>query len=457
MTLTDIREILSERDLRLSKSLGQNFLHDQNQVRRIVAAAEAVPGDKILEIGPGLGPLTEALLQKGCDVLAIEKDKRLFDFLQHKFAAATRLQLLRDDALDYLKSHRSWAGWKLVSNLPYSVGSTILVELAQAENPPERMVATLQMEVAARVAAEAGTAHYGILGLLLQLRYQSAGWFKIPPSCFFPEPDVDSACITLLRRPLDLLQPEWHPLFVTLVKRAFSQRRKMMFKLLKQNWPEARLADAFRQLALSPQIRAEAVNLEQFVRLAEILGRAATPAPAPEEIFDIVNDNDEVIGQMPRRLVHRDGHKHRAVHVLVFDSRGRIFLQKRSMTKDTFPGAWDSSASGHVASGEDYAACAVRELREELGWSDPVPPRPLFKIAACAETGQEFVWVYQAASEGPFTLHPEEIERGAWFTPGRVNHWLARSPRDFAPYFALIWRKWIQEAGPTTEKVGERS
>ena len=140
MTLTDIRDILSERDLKLSKSLGQNFLHDQNQVRRIVAAAEAGPGDKILEIGPGLGPLTEALLQQGCDVLAIEKDKRLFDFLQHKFAAATHLQLLRDDALDYVKTHRSWGGWKLVSNLPYSVGSTILVELAQAENPPERMV-----------------------------------------------------------------------------------------------------------------------------------------------------------------------------------------------------------------------------------------------------------------------------------------------------------------------------
>ena len=86
-----------------------------------------------------------------------------------------------------------------------------------------------------------------------------------------------------------------------------------------------------------------------------------------EEIFDIVNEYDEVIGRLPRRMVHRDGHKHRAVHVLVFNSRGRIFLQKRSLTKDTFPGAWDSSASGHLDSGEDYDACAVRELREELG------------------------------------------------------------------------------------------
>jgi 16S rRNA (adenine1518-N6/adenine1519-N6)-dimethyltransferase len=447
MTLSDIREILSERDLKLSKSLGQNFLHDQNQVRRIVAAAEAGPGDKILEIGPGLGPLTEALLQSGAEVLAIEKDRRLFDFLQQKFTVAPRLQLLHDDGLKYLKTHRSWDGWKLVSNLPYSVGSSILVELAQAENPPERMVATLQVEVAQRIAAVAGSEHYGILGLLLQLRYQCAGWFKIPPSCFFPEPDVDSACVTLLRRPVPLLQTEWHPLFVILVKRAFSQRRKMMFKLLKQKWPESLLAAAFQELALSRQIRAEAVCLEQFVRLAEILGRAPIQPPLPEEIFDIVNDTDEVIGRLPRRIVHRDGHKHRAVHVLVFDARGRIFLQKRSQSKDTFPGAWDSSASGHLQSGEDYAAGAGRELREELGWSAAIPPRPLFKIGACAGTGQEFVWAFQCEGEGPFRLHPEEIERGGWFTPEEVNHWLARSPRDFAPSFVLIWKKWLGQAG----------
>src|SRR5580658_3836608 len=140
-----------------------------------------------------------------------------------------------------------------------------------------------------------------------------------------------------------------------------------------------------------------------------------------EEIFDIVNEQDEVIGQLPRRVVHRDGHKHRAVHVLVFGSDGRLFLQKRSMAKDTFPGAWDSSASGHVDSGEDYDACAVRELREELGLVVDAAPRRLFKIAACAETGQEFVWVYRLESEGPFVLHPEEIERGAWFTPARVS------------------------------------
>jgi isopentenyl-diphosphate delta-isomerase type 1 len=159
-----------------------------------------------------------------------------------------------------------------------------------------------------------------------------------------------------------------------------------------------------------------------------------------EEIFDIVNERDEVIGQMPRRVVHHDGHKHRAVHVLVFGSDGRIFLQKRAMTKDTFPGAWDSSASGHLDTGEDYDACAVRELREELGLVVHAPPRRLLKFSACAETGQEFVWVYQLESDGPFVLHPEEIERGEWFRPDEVTEWLTTKPGEFASAFVLIWK-----------------
>ena len=162
-----------------------------------------------------------------------------------------------------------------------------------------------------------------------------------------------------------------------------------------------------------------------------------------DEMFDIVNDRDEVIGRLPRRVVHRDGHKHRAVHVLVFNSSGRLFLQKRSLAKDTFPGAWDSSASGHLESGEDYDAGAARELREELGLAPPAPPERLFQIAACAGTGGEFVWAYHCEAEGPFTLPPEEIERGQWSTPAEVNDWIARRPGDFASGFILIWKKWI--------------
>ena len=160
-----------------------------------------------------------------------------------------------------------------------------------------------------------------------------------------------------------------------------------------------------------------------------------------EEIFDVVDENDRVVGRNTRTEVHRLGLRHRAVHILVYNSNGEIYLQKRSLQKDTFPGAWDSSAAGHLDSGEDYDACAVRELREELGLSLAYPPQRVFSIAACPETGMEHLWVYRCESEGPFQLHAEEIERGEWFAPAYVSRWVQASPQDFASAFVLIWER----------------
>jgi isopentenyldiphosphate isomerase len=160
-----------------------------------------------------------------------------------------------------------------------------------------------------------------------------------------------------------------------------------------------------------------------------------------EEIFDVVNERDEVVGRAPRHEVHARGLWHRAVHVLVFNSRGEVFLQKRSMLKDTAKGKWDSSSSGHLDTGEDYDACAMRELREEIGLTLKQAPDRLFKVGACQETGWEFCWVYRCGHEGPFTLHPEEIEAGAWFPPAQVTQWVAEQPADFASAFVLIWKK----------------
>jgi isopentenyldiphosphate isomerase len=160
-----------------------------------------------------------------------------------------------------------------------------------------------------------------------------------------------------------------------------------------------------------------------------------------EEIFDVVNDRDEVIGSETRSEVHRLGLQHRAIHVLVFNERGHLFLQKRSMKKDRQPGLWDSSASGHLDRGEDYDACALREVHEELGLRLTIPPRRLFKLPASAETDQEHVWVYRAESEGPFSLHPEEIERGDWFSASEISRWMGECPHEFASAFVLIWRR----------------
>ena len=272
MTLTEMKRVLAAGDIQLTKSLGQNFLHDGNQLRRIVDAAALTKADKVLEVGPGLGPLTELLIDGAGEVFAIEKDLRLVEFLRERFATEKKLTLLHDDALKYLqRERRDWSEWKLVANLPYSVASPILVELAQATVPPQMLVATLQLEVARRLMSTADDDDYGVLTLLVQLRYEPVDWFKIPSGCFFPEPEVDSACVVLKRRAAPLLTGNGPAAFEKIVKRGFSQRRKMMLKLLKQDWPAEKLAAAFEQLKLSPQERAEKLSLEQFIALTEKL------------------------------------------------------------------------------------------------------------------------------------------------------------------------------------------
>jgi len=272
MTLSELRRVLDERGIQLTKSLGQNFLHDANQLRRIVEAAELTAADRVLEIGPGLGALTELLLAGAGEVFAIEKDQRLVAELKRRFAAEPRLRLLHEDALGFLQREtRDWSGWKLVSNLPYSVASPILVELALQEHPPGLIVATLQLEVARRLMAGAGDEDYGVLSLLVQVRYEPRGLFKIPAGCFFPEPDVASACVTLARRDREWLSAELRGTFAGVVKLAFSQRRKMMLKLLRQQWPAGKLEAAFAALGILPQARAETLTLERFVELTRRL------------------------------------------------------------------------------------------------------------------------------------------------------------------------------------------
>ena len=274
MKLSEMRELLEQRDIQLTKSLGQNFLHDSHQLERITATAELAATDRVLEVGPGLGPLTELLVARADQVLAIEKDARLVEILRERFAASdpAKFELLQADALEFLKSEpRDWHDWKLVANLPYSVASPIIVELAAGVRAPRLIVVTLQFEVARRLMARTDDDDYGVLTLLVQLDFEPRDLFKIPPGCFFPSPDVDSACVRLVRREQPLLPEPLRPLFKRLVKQSFSQRRKMMLKLLKPDWPKEKLEAAFAQLNISLQERAEKLSLAQFVALTKIL------------------------------------------------------------------------------------------------------------------------------------------------------------------------------------------
>jgi isopentenyl-diphosphate delta-isomerase type 1 len=160
-----------------------------------------------------------------------------------------------------------------------------------------------------------------------------------------------------------------------------------------------------------------------------------------EEWFDVVNERDEVIHRATRREVHATGLWHRAVHVIVFDAVGRVFLQKRSMLKDLSPGLWDSSCSGHLEAGEDYDAAARRELREEIGipFDDTAGLMRWFRIEACEPTGWEFVWAYRLRYDGPIEIDPLEIQYGVWVAPAEVSARITARPDDFCPSFKLIW------------------
>lgn len=277
--MSEMKELLAARQIQLTKSLGQNFMHDANQLRRILEAAQLTPTDRVLEVGPGLGPLTEQLLAQSGEVLAIEHDARLVEILRERFAGKPQLNLVNDDAVAWLaRERRDWSAWKLVSNLPFSVGTRIIVDLALGQGCPERMVITLQYEVAQRVKAQVGHPQYGTLSLLMQLNYEPKGMFRLPAGSFFPRPEVDSACITLLRRPQPSLNPVQAKAYRTLVKLGFSQRRKMMLKMLKGRWPEAALLEAFTALKISPQTRAEQLPITVFLDLARRLATVAAPS-----------------------------------------------------------------------------------------------------------------------------------------------------------------------------------
>lgn len=179
-----------------------------------------------------------------------------------------------------------------------------------------------------------------------------------------------------------------------------------------------------------------------------------SPAAQSElEVFDVVDSNDLVIGTSTRGEVHRQGLFHRATHIFVFNRAGQVFLQQRSMEKDSAPGKWGSACSGHVDSGESYEDSARREMLEELGVEVSGPLEPLFKERARRETGFEFVWVYRTEHSGPFVLNEHEIMGGQWIEIDALDRWVEERPRDFSWSFVFLWSRYRREAQEACVKV----
>lgn len=163
-----------------------------------------------------------------------------------------------------------------------------------------------------------------------------------------------------------------------------------------------------------------------------------------EDIFDIVDNQDLVIGSAPRSVVHAEGHLHRATHMWLHNAKGEVLIQLRSHLKDRHPNTWDSSACGHVDSGEDYLTAATREVCEELGL-EACPP--LQEIAYCSDTrelDQEFVKVYRGNCEGPFQPKADEVDEVRWIQPEALAAWMKEEPSLFAPSFIHLWTKYSE-------------
>ncbi len=436
MKLSDIAATLAGLGSKPTQSLGQNFLHDQNLARWIVETVGIQPGEPWVEIGPGLGALTNFALEKSPRGILLEKDDRLIPWLRENYP---QLETVHGDALAYdVRELFQYGPIKVFGNLPYYISSQLLFQYTDEPSPASGFVFTLQRELAERLCAGPRTKAYGALTLLIGRRWKAKLERILPARLFTPVPKVDSAVVSFTPRKDGELPDCDGARFRNLVKRGFTQRRKQLRKLIQlDRWPEFAAA-----IGVTETARAEELSLQQWIALTNLStgatgDHAAKAQDTTGEIFDIVNEHDTVIGQRPRGEVHRDKLRHRAVHIFVFNKRGELFLQKRSRWKDVHPRRWDSSAAGHVNAGDTYDATAPRELQEELGITAEV--ERIGEIAACPGTGEEFVKIYRATHNGPFQLAPAEIETGGFFTLAQIARWIAARPEDFATGFLECW------------------
>ena len=257
-------------DIKMSKKLGQNFLIKRGIVDEIVHAAELTPGEPVLEVGPGIGTLTQGLAQSGADVTAIELDRRLLEVLDTILASYDNVRIVHGDVLKLdvptIMNHKPF---KVVANLPYYITTPIIMSLLESKLPIERLVVMVQKEVALRMIAKPGTKDYGALSVAVQYYTEPDIVLDVPPKSFLPAPAVTSSVIRCVLRdkpPVDVIDEK---LFFRVVKAGFAQRRKTFSNTMKTTGlTRDRIEELLAKANIDGQRRGETFTLQEFADVA---------------------------------------------------------------------------------------------------------------------------------------------------------------------------------------------
>jgi len=265
--ITSVRKMLAQHDIHPRKRLGQSFLEDLNVIRRIVALAEPAEGETIVEIGAGLGFMTEELAKRAGRVIAIEVDPRLVSILRERFTGQDRVEVVQMDVLKYDFSSACPEGRiKVVGNIPYHISSPILFRLLDFRRSISSMILMFQKELADRIAAPPGTKEYGIPSVIVAKYTRAVSEMTVPPTCFYPEPDVVSSVLRIIVRQETNLPDE--ALFANIVRAAFAQRRKTLWNNLRHADLSEEMVDrVFVRSGIDRTRRAETLSVEEFSRL----------------------------------------------------------------------------------------------------------------------------------------------------------------------------------------------
>lgn len=268
--------ILQRFGLHMSKRLGQNFLIDAGIVQGIVDAADIQPGDKVLEIGPGIGTLTQALCEAKADVTCVELDKRLPEILSHTLEAYDNVHIIQGDILKVNISEIMGSGpFKVVANLPYYITTPIIMALLEKHLPITDIVVMVQKEVAQRMAANPGSKTYGALSVAVQYYTIPKIALYVPPRSFMPPPEVDSVVVNCKVRPQPAVDLIDEKMFFRVVKAAFGQRRKTLNNALKSMGVDKNtIADILTRAGIEPSRRGETLTMEEFAAISNILSQA---------------------------------------------------------------------------------------------------------------------------------------------------------------------------------------